>query len=143
MKDTEEPNWSEAKRLYCETAQPVSSIARDLNIGRGALRGLASREGWERPEPKVRPIAPTGGTYADAESYLAAVVSGIEPPDPLRVAAARALLPYQKRAERRPLPPKRTAAEQVRQDALAETSSANSEWAEIVKQTQAEITKRT
>jgi len=41
--------------------------------------------------------------YPDAESYLAAVVSGLTEPDAVRVGAAKALIAYQKAKQRTPL----------------------------------------
>ena len=41
--------------------------------------------------------------YPDAESYLLAIVRGLETPDPVRVGAARALLPYMRARERVPV----------------------------------------
>ena len=41
--------------------------------------------------------------FPDAEAYLHAVATGAAVPDPVRVAAARALLPYTRARERAPL----------------------------------------
>lgn len=41
--------------------------------------------------------------FDDAESYLAAVVQGLTPPDPVRVGAARVLIQYQRQRQRSPL----------------------------------------
>ena len=41
--------------------------------------------------------------FADAERYLRAVVQGLTPPDPVRVGAARALLPFERARQRAPL----------------------------------------
>lgn len=50
--------------------------------------------------------------FEGAEDYLLAVVKGLVPPDPVRVGAARALLPYVKARQRAPVksrPPKELA----------------------------------
>jgi hypothetical protein len=145
----EQPDWAAAESAYCASAEAEAQIARRLGIGRTALRGRAAREGWQRPEPVRRGPLPkpprpveSSATYSSAEQYLLAVVCGSEPPDPVRVGAARALLPFQERPKRRALPASQTPAEQARQEALAETSAADDEWSEIVKQTRAEFAKR-
>jgi hypothetical protein len=73
--------------------------------GRRANSGGA-RPGAGRPK-KRRP--PTAREYKDAVDYLAAVVSGAEQPDAVRVAAAKALLPFQSPRQRAPVasPPPR------------------------------------
>lgn len=62
------------------------------------------RAGAGRP-PKVS--APSKGSgasrYATAADYLAAVVSGAEEPNATRVAAARAMLPYERPRQRAPV----------------------------------------
>lgn len=140
------PHWPEIERAYRETNEPVSSIARRAGIGRGALRGRAAREGWQRsepvrrgPMPKSPPVA-SPATYSSAEEYLLAVVCGTEPPDPVRVGAARALLPFQEQPKRRALPAKRTAAEQARHEVLEEAADANDAWNAVVQKTLAEFT---
>jgi hypothetical protein len=55
--------------------------------GRGGRREGAGRPFKERP--------PTAKAYSSAEEYLSAVLAGTEPPDALRIAAAKALLPFQ------------------------------------------------
>jgi len=57
--------------------------------------------------------------YEDAESYLAAVVEGREPADALRIAAAKAVMPYQKRRQRVPLAAARTPKAQGAADEAA------------------------
>lgn len=63
-------------------------------------RSGGSRAGAGRPKKK-RP--PTARKYEDALDFLAAVVAGTEPPDPVRVAAAKALLPFQAPRKRAPV----------------------------------------
>lgn len=77
--------------------------------GRGGARLGAGRPKKDAPKP-------TGIIYADAESYLAAVVEGHEPGDQLRIAAAKALMAYQKPKQRAPVAspsPRRLAASAV------------------------------
>lgn len=84
-----------------------------------------ARPGAGRPKKASKASASSPGRYADALAYLAAVVRGDEPPDGLRVAAARALLPYQSPKAAVPVespPPRALRAKQVRQ-ADAEASA--------------------
>ena len=78
------------------------------------------REGAGRP-PKVRTAQPrTGSDHpANAEDYLAAVIAGTEPADPVRVRAATALIRYQRAIERAPVqsPPPAQIAKRVLRDA--------------------------
>jgi hypothetical protein len=53
------------------------------------------------PTPATPPIAPA--RYDDALAYLAAVVRGDERPDSLRIAAAKAVLPFQEPKKRAPV----------------------------------------
>ena len=71
-----------------------------------------ARAGAGRPK-KARP--PTARQYEDAIAYLAAVVSGAEQPDAVRVAAAKALLPFQSPRTRAPIksPPPRQLQSQA------------------------------
>jgi hypothetical protein len=86
--------------------------------GRGGARAGAGR-------PKKHPTPePTGIFYADAEAYLAAVVEGREPPDPLRIAAAKALMAYQKPKQRKPV-----ASPSARQMAASAVLNAEAEFA--------------
>lgn len=43
------------------------------------------------------------GIFGDAESYLTAVVMGLTPADPARIAAARTLISYQQAKQRVPI----------------------------------------
>jgi hypothetical protein len=55
---------------------------------------------------QASPAPPAGAPdieFDSAESYLAAVVKGLTLPDPVRVGAARALLPYEKGKQRAPV----------------------------------------
>lgn len=60
-----------------------------------------ARKGAGRPR-KAREATGTGST--SAEAYLAAVIAGTEPPDPVRVRAATALIRYQQATQRAPVP---------------------------------------
>ena len=82
---------------------------------------------------KEETVADTGEypmeKFTSAQAYLQAVVEGRTPPDPVRVGAARALLPYTQPRERAPLQsatPRRLAA---RAEAAGE-SAAKAEWKE-------------
>lgn len=73
---------------------------------------------------------PQGGTvkhYDDALTYLEAVVRGDETADPLRIAAARIVLPYQSPKTRAPVesPPPSTLRVKERR---AKASSAAEDW---------------
>ncbi|MFH7325895.1 hypothetical protein [Desulfurivibrio sp. C05AmB] len=57
--------------------------------------------------------------FPDAESYLLAVVQGRVVADPLRLQAAKAILPYQQKKQRSPL----TAKSPQQQQAAAEKTA--------------------
>lgn len=78
-----------------------------------------ARKGAGRPK-KIRESA--GQVYETAEEYLAAVVRGDCPADPLRLQAAKALLPYQQKKRRSPL----TAQTAKQQAATAEREASTS-----------------
>ncbi len=62
------------------------------------------REGAGRPPKYPRATADAGERqYANAEAFLDAVVAGVEPADPVRVQAAKALLAYQAPKKRAPV----------------------------------------
>jgi hypothetical protein len=54
--------------------------------------------------------------FEGAEDYLLAVVKGLVPPDPVRIAAAKALMPFTKRRQRVPLAAVRTPKAQQHAD---------------------------
>lgn len=66
------------------------------------MAGKSGKSGGARPgagrKPKQRES--TGAQYETAEQYLAAVVAGTEPPDPIRVQAAKSLMAYQQPKQR-------------------------------------------
>lgn len=66
------------------------------------MAGKRGKSGGARPgagrPPKQR--EPTGTQYETAEAYLWAVVAGTEPPDPVRVQAAKSLMAYQQPKQR-------------------------------------------
>lgn len=66
--------------------------------------------------------------YPDPESYLLAVVTGATPPDPIRVAAARALLPFLKARQRAPVKAA-TPKQQGRKDTLTDEQIQRDDWA--------------
>ena len=72
--------------------------------------------------------AGTPALYEDAESFLAAVVQGATPADPVRVGAARTLIQYQRRRERSPLKGP-TPRELARRDAQAAEQELLDAWA--------------
>ena len=76
----------------------------------GGPRAGAGRPPKERPEQVEFP---------DAESYLLAVVRGQVVADPLRVQAAKAILPYQQKKKRSPL----MAQSPKQQEAVAEKAA--------------------
>ncbi len=79
----------------------------------GGKRAGAGRPKGARTKRKVK-----REIFADAESYLAAVVEGRAEPDPARITAAKVLIAYQRKKERAPLPaPRRT--ELKRKEVLA------------------------
>jgi hypothetical protein len=93
------------QRLYVErraAGMGQERAALEAGYAKGSAKVSASR--MER-DPAIRKAiddareAARGGPgeprqYEDPESYLSAVVAGAEPPDPVRVGAARALLPF-------------------------------------------------
>lgn len=83
-----------------------------------------SRPGAGRP-PKQR--KPSGDQYETAEEYLQAVVAGTEPPDPVRVQAAKSLLAYQL-PKRRAKPVSKTPTQMQRQNDLSAEAEARAEW---------------
>jgi hypothetical protein len=115
---------------YAEASAKVSAsrMERDPAV-RAAIESARTAGGTEeRPQQR----------YEDAEAYLLAVVRGDVPPDPVRVSAARAILPYQRRRERAPLKgdtPKRMA-ERTQHDAQAQELEA---WAETEKRVRARV----
>lgn len=66
-------------------------------------RSGGKREGAGRPPRKLADASGERTLYPDAEAYLAAVVEGREPPDPVRVQAAKTLILYQKPKARAPV----------------------------------------
>ena len=84
---------------------------------------MAAGHGGARPGSGPKPRAPrkdaaatpskARATYPDVFSYLRAVALGTEPGDPLRVAAAKVVLPYEAPRRRAPVespPPRKLAA---------------------------------
>jgi hypothetical protein len=79
--------------------RPNSGGARP-NTG-GKRPGAGRKPTYKQPDPDApRHVDET----LDAEGYLALVVAGTVEPDPLRIAAARSLIRYQRRVQRAPLP---------------------------------------
>ncbi len=68
-----------------------------MAAGHGGARPGSGR----KPKTNEAPAAPT--RYADALAYLTAVVCGQEPADGLRIAAAKAVLPFQAPKARAPV----------------------------------------
>lgn len=93
------------------------------------MAGMKGKSGGARPgagKPRKQHPA-SGATYASAVDYLAAVVAGDELPDPARVAAAKALLPFQSPRQRAPL---RSKPPRQLQDSekIAAEAAARDEW---------------
>jgi hypothetical protein len=89
------------------------SIAREIREAREAARG--------------GPTVPR--QYDGAQDYLLAVIRGEEVPDPIRVGAARALLPFlepRRRATKKSASPR----QMQHQDALATENALLDQWAE-------------
>lgn len=84
------------------------------------------REGAGRP-PKYPRVTAGECQYASAEAFLEAVVAGVEPADPVRVQAAKALLAYQAPRKRAPAKSPRPAELQHRA-AQAEESAVVSDF---------------
>ena len=79
-----------------------------MAAGHGGARIGAGR----KPATARSADAPTPPRYGDALAYLEAVVRGDEPADGLRIAAAKAVLPFQEPKKRAPVasPPPRALA---------------------------------
>ena len=69
--------------------------------GAGRPKKYTQREMFHAAKPSQPEAAAT--QYSSAAEYLDAVARGLEPPDPARIAAAKALLPYEKPKTRVPL----------------------------------------
>ncbi len=65
--------------------------------------------------------------FDSAQSYLSAVVRGTTPPDPVRVGAARALLPFERARQRAPIQSK-TPAQMGIQDKTQAEQAALDAW---------------
>ncbi len=93
------------------------------------MTGQKGKSGGARPGAGRPPQQhePTGTHYATAEEYLQAVVAGIEPPDPIRVQAAKSLMAYQQ-PKQRAKPASKTPAQLRRQSEVGAESAAQAEW---------------
>lgn len=98
-----------------------------MTTSHGGKRPNAGRKPRKPPEPAAN--APTERTlYESAEDYLCAVVAGIEPADPVRVQAAKAILPFQKRRQRVPLAAVRTPKRQQAADEAQAAGDLNAKF---------------
>ena len=105
-------------------------------MARGGKRSGAGRPKGSGKAARASAPAATSGSapeaaqtiYEDAEAYLGAVVRGEIAPDPLRIAAAKAILPFQKRKQRAPLAATRTAKRQAVADESAAASDLNARF---------------
>jgi phage terminase small subunit len=79
--------------------------------------------------------------YKDAQAYLEAVLANEELPDPLKVGAARALLPYQQRRLRSPKGNALSPREQQHLDELEEEREASEAWEATVARIEARMQK--
>lgn len=104
--------------------------------GAGRKKGARKWNGY-----KVDPTAPvTVGKYASAEEYLAAVVEGTEPPDRDRIAAAKAMMPYQRPKVR--LPHSSSAPKQMEREQSRDAERQQREdWAEKSKAVRLKLVK--
>ena len=113
---------------YSKASARISAAANERNPAvKAAIEG-ARNPGGARARVK----------YSDAEAYLAAVVAGVEVPDPARVGAARSLLPYQqarKRTTKKGLTPRELAAANDR----AVEAEAAAQWDETAERIKAEM----
>lgn len=124
-----------APKTNFATAQAVQSLVRSggAESEREAARVIAAATGDKLSTVLTRlnrgkrqattPATPTGDqTFKDAESYLAAVVEGTAPADPVRVRAATCLIRYQESSKRAPQPspsPKKLAETERRAEEQA------------------------
>lgn len=93
------------------------------------MAGQKGRSGGARPGAGRPPKQhePTGSQYDSAEAYLAAVVAGVEPPDPVRVQAAKCLMGYQQ-PKQRAKPMSKSPGQLHRQNELSAEAVAKAEW---------------
>ena len=93
------------------------------------MAGTKGKSGGARPgagrPPKQHET--TGHQYATAEEYLQAVVSGVEPPDPVRVQAAKSLMAYQQ-PKQRAKPLSKTPTQLHHQNKASAEAAAQEDW---------------
>lgn len=93
------------------------------------MAGSKGKSGGARPgagrPPKQHET--TGHQYDSAESYLQAVVAGTEPPDPVRVQAAKSLMAYQQ-PKQRAKPVSKTPTELARQNERSTEQQTQEAW---------------
>jgi hypothetical protein len=125
--------------LYVESRRSgmhQAGAARAAGISRGYASRLEARPAVVAAigrEPRPASPAVQQEFYETAESYLRAVVSGREVPDPARIAAARAVLPFEARRQRQPLKAVRTTGEQDGYDKSAAQKTLADDWSEKVR----------
>lgn len=98
-------------KVIASRMEKLPEIRTAIDGARRAAKGSSP----DAPEPE----------FTGAEDYLLSVVQGKAPPDPVRVGAARALLPFEKRRQRAPLPAVRTPRQQAHADDLSATGDLN------------------
>lgn len=136
------------QRAYVEhRAAGLGQERAALEAGYAKASAKVSASRMER-DPEIRRAidAARGGAgelrrYQGAEDYLLAVVRGKETPDPVRVGAARALLPYltpRKRAPKKSATPREMQA----QDATATEAALLEQWAERAQRVRARLRRR-
>ncbi len=90
------------------------------------------RPGAGRPKGsqtrRTGPKEATGKRYSDVLTYLRAVALGEEKPDALRIAAAKAALPFEHPRQRAPMKSP-TARQRQNSEAMAADSQQEREWA--------------
>jgi hypothetical protein len=79
--------------------------------------------------------------FDSAQDYLSAVVRGATPPDPVRVGAARALLPFERARQRAPMKGK-TPTQLDRSDKQAGDQALLDQWAEKAKAVRARLAQK-
>ena len=87
--------------------------------GAGRPKGAKTR--------RTAPSEPSGKSYASVLDYLRAVALGSEPADALRIAAAKAALPFEAPRQRAPVKALPARQRQAAQE-MAEQSADQAEW---------------
>lgn len=95
-------------------------------VGAGRPKKYSQREMFGASSNKTSDAAAT--IYESAQDYLDAVVAGHEPADPIRVAAAKALLPFQQPRTRVPLASSTKPRDLAKQQSITEQRTSDAGW---------------